>query len=450
MRTAAIALAVALAVVCSAEASRWCWKVDPTTGGTLCLPLLAADCPSGWQGPVDECDGSPPPTPTPTPTPSPTPPPTPTPAVILPVPNVGSEAAAGSYDVLGGEINGYPEILGNYGPQNYIQAPTAYLLDDGTAVVLGNTGHCCYSAQQAWEGVFALVWPPGGGSPYWMPVYGTNNYGRTWRGEHEMGFVTAGYMEGRWVIVGIGTLASSWGLSNRAQLWVLEMQDLTSGVITSPWRLLQCSSGGCDPFPHPTTGQCIGTGFGASLLRFRSRWYLYASDDCSGSWRGFVRYEIVNPADLTLGPRERIYFDGAVGGVGEFALGRDGRVYAMSDTAARDALDEWASADGIFFTRTGLRWAIGDRPGALWDGSWLKTPSGSIVEPRVWFASVSPVDDLWQFAPANPWSILWWADSAAGLPYGWWVDPDPNATRLERRTSVIRRRLPAAEGRMVQ
>jgi len=349
-------------------------------------------------------------------------------------------AAECPYELLSGTIAVYPEVFPNHGPQNYIQHPRATLLPDGGVVVTSNTGHCCYSARQAWEGVFALWYEPGGGVPLWQPIYGTNDYGRSWAGQHEMGFVDAAYMCDRWVVAGIGTLDGTSDLSNRASVWVLEMKDITSGILSSPWRRWFCSEAGCEPFAHPDTGMCIGSGFGTSFVRFRGRWYVYYSDDCAAV-KTHYRREIVNPCDLALGPAERIYWiGGAFEGVGGFSLGRDGRIYALADMADRRGLVEWWSGDGVWFVKTGRKWDAAG-VGGLWDGSYLKTPSGTIVEPRVIVATEDDLNDIWQFAPANVWRIRWIADSPAALPSGWFQAPESLRTRIERRTGTVRRRL---------
>lgn len=348
-------------------------------------------------------------------------------------------SAQAPYSTSDGYIYGYPEIYQNKGPQNYFQHARATQLPDGSVVVTGNTGHCCFSATEAWEGAYALWYQGGGSWPWWIPIYGTNNFGREWMGQHELGFVDVAYMEDRWIVAGICTMASSWGLSNRAQVCVLEMRSITSGVVDVPWNPWFCSSAGCQPFPDRPSGACIGAGFGLSMLRHNGRWFVYYSDDCADV-PGYYRREIVGPSDIVLGPPELVRWIEPAAQVGAFAVGRDGYVFALSDRPDRKGFVEWRSGDGVWFAKTGREWQ-GGGAGALWDASYMKTPYGAIVEPRVILASEDDLGDLWRFDPPNRWRVRWIADSPAGLPPGWWLDPQPNRTIIDRRTGQIRRRL---------
>jgi hypothetical protein len=313
-----------------------------------------------------------------------------------------------------GRINEYPTHSSTPKTMTYIQGPTATARDDGSVAIVVNAGPCCAGP---WEATFAAIYPGDASSPYWLPIYGGNNWGANPElQENEIGFMSLARLPWGWVLAGAKTNHAT--CADRIRLGVIELDNDFN--ITRPWRdwIPALSGARC-------TGKLGGNGWTSSILRVDGHWYVYLYDDTTSAKPDIYRVEILGADTFSYGDRTSGLTGETVGSrwLDDCAVSSAGRITCLTSTwpdslpAGQVAfIQEVVSSDGINFSPSGRVWR--DPDGLhLWDAGYLRTSTGARLEPVVIVGTTAPVKPM--AADLGEWHLAWFADSLVNMPASW-------------------------------
>jgi len=381
-----------------------------------------------------------PPTPTPTP-PGPTATPTAGPSAT-PTPTSTAAWATGA-------MTSYPEgIIPAISPISYVQGPSPILMPDSSLCVMVNAGPRWEPGMPAmgpgqWEGIFGLIYPADGSSPYWQPMGGSNAWGtQQERDQHERGFASAVLIpEGThsmivppmvfhnavWYVAYARTRASTMGKWQRVRVGLTMVRALVGDweQEVAPYGRSEewlCGLGaGCEEYDHPTGGV-----YPVAAWRAWGSWWFLARDltlTTQAQLSGYVLRELddqwrIKAWSHVWATRMPGVGDGTTAERPEWTdagVGADGRIYLLESPqpyldAGSAPIREWVF-DGAVAQLTGRTWSspVGQQ---VADGGYVRDAGGRIIRPNTVFAVESPSTD-WG---ASVWHLRWWAQSTVHLP----------------------------------
>lgn len=381
---------------------------------------------------------------------------------------VALSATGASHAPITSKPTCFPNYIGSMTNElRYVQGPSAVRMDDGSVVVLVDTG------TGTGEGTYALRYTDT--SATWLPIQSTNDFDRRPRTLHESAYPTLVKYNKEWFFFDTETAwydpqGNPTGCDyNKPPANCSSNRDRISyWVLPNPWSLpteehhfwLEPQFSACaEPFtkahPYPA-GPCwySGSGFGDAVV-INNNLYLYHKDQngtdgfmgggcSSGLWRTHVNSDMTydNPPDCVL-------FDGPtpvfIGDVASWSIPFQtsgvrmlGQMYNGPTGLWSPWVGEWASRDGLHFSKIGEMNIPCDKPGCfIADPAYLRDESGALVDPPVFIGSTGIQANGF---PINlDWILFYVAAEGAVLPATFGEDAISDCSAFDRHPPIHKR-----------
>jgi hypothetical protein len=347
-----------------------------------------------------------------------------------------------------GEISAMPDVISDrqapgmplfrVAQWSYIQAPTGILMEDGTLFVLFNGG-----AKTVPEANYGTRYPVVG-TPQHFELWSSDGITEGESGLYGVCRTPASWPDDkRWLMGWSGSWQKDWGQPRAYRVWC---GLATASSLDGTWVRKQegiFSTKVIPQGPPPFEWWPNGT-WCVAPLTVNGKVYCIVRDNSYAEMpKGPVHlvYEVhpdlsvkrvgtIHPSDATI----YSWFCDA-------ALGADGKLYALDGQESNDAAtvgtrtreyatsDPWVPESDAILAPTGRTWVHQQTPTttATFDGGYLKTPEGVLVEPRCVFTNLSTKSGDWTLR--GNMRIAWFDESGAyadrlsltvpPLPLGW-------------------------------